>query len=248
MGYGIRVVLVMNRKGGSGKSTLCRALASAAAAKGETVTIFDTDASKSCLKWMQAGKEAGNWSSLVEVIHTLDAESRRATLAAVRRHVRAACEERREPATVADRMTAGFTEDALLLGFARRFATYKRADLLLRDVRRLEAIINRADRPVRFLFAGKAHPSDRAGQDVALTRGEFEVLALLVRHPGEILDRDRLSRAVSGHDWSPQDRSVDVLVRRLRVKLDDPARADSLIATIRGEGYRLAVDVEPGGG
>lgn len=36
---------------------------------------------------------------------------------------------------------------------------------------------------------------DRAGQDVALTRGEFEVLALLVRHPGEILDRDRLSRA-----------------------------------------------------
>lgn len=73
MGYGIRVVLVMNRKGGSGKSTLCRALASAAAARGETVTIFDTDSSKSCLKWMQAGQEAGNWSPLVEVIHTLDA-------------------------------------------------------------------------------------------------------------------------------------------------------------------------------
>lgn len=73
MGYGIRVVLVMNRKGGSGKSTLCRALASAAAARGETVTIFDTDGSKSCLKWMEAGKDAGNWSPLVEVIHTLDA-------------------------------------------------------------------------------------------------------------------------------------------------------------------------------
>jgi chromosome partitioning protein len=72
MGYGIRVVLVMNRKGGSGKSTPCRALASAAAARGETVTIFDTDSSRSCLKWMQAGQEAGNWSSLVEVIHTLD--------------------------------------------------------------------------------------------------------------------------------------------------------------------------------
>ena len=73
MGYGIRVVLVMNRKGGSGKSTLCRALASAAASRGETATIFDTDASRSCLKWMQAGQEAGNWSPLVEVIHTLDA-------------------------------------------------------------------------------------------------------------------------------------------------------------------------------
>jgi energy-coupling factor transporter ATP-binding protein EcfA2 len=64
MGYGIRVVLVMNRKGGSGKSTLCRALASAAAARGETVTIFDTDSSRSCLKWMQAGQQAGNWPTM----------------------------------------------------------------------------------------------------------------------------------------------------------------------------------------
>ncbi|MBL9088648.1 MAG: alpha-glucan family phosphorylase, partial [Planctomycetia bacterium] len=92
--------------------------------------------------------------------------ARRATLAAVRRHVREACQERSEPASVAERLTSGFTEDALLLGFARRFATYKRADLLLRDVRRLEALVHRADRPVRFLFAGKAHPSDRAGQEV----------------------------------------------------------------------------------
>ncbi len=73
MDYGIRVVLVMNRKGGSGASTLCRALASAAAARGKTVTIFDTDASTSCLRWMRAGKAAGNRSSLVEMIHTLDA-------------------------------------------------------------------------------------------------------------------------------------------------------------------------------
>lgn len=70
---GIRILLVMNRKGGAGKSTLCRALASAASARGETVTLFDTDASRSCLNWMVAGKEAGNWSPLVEVIHTLDA-------------------------------------------------------------------------------------------------------------------------------------------------------------------------------
>ena len=55
---GMRVVLVMNRKGGSGKSTLCRALASAAVARGETVTIFDTDSSKSCLNRMRAGQTA----------------------------------------------------------------------------------------------------------------------------------------------------------------------------------------------
>lgn len=77
---GIRIILVMNRKGGAGKSTLCRALASAASARGETVTLFDTDASRSCLNWMAAGKVAGNWSPLVEVIHTLDVDRITSTL------------------------------------------------------------------------------------------------------------------------------------------------------------------------
>lgn len=85
---------------------------------------------------------------------------------------------------------------------------------------------------------------DPQGTDVALTRGEFEVLALLVRRAGEVINRDRLSRAINGHDWSPQDRTVDVLVRRLRAKLDGDDKPDSLITTVRGEGYRLAVDVE----
>jgi len=48
----------------------------------------------------------------------------------------------------------------LTIGFARRFATYKRAPLLLRDVDRLRALVNAHDRPVQFVFAGKAHPSD----------------------------------------------------------------------------------------
>jgi len=54
--------------------------------------------------------------------------------------------------------------DALTIGFARRFATYKRAALLLRDPARLEAILNRAGRPVQVVFAGKAHPRDDAGK------------------------------------------------------------------------------------
>lgn len=74
MKNGIRVVVVMNRKGGCGKSTLVKGLASAAADRGETVTIFDTDASQSCYKWMLAGREKGNWSALVEVIPTLSAD------------------------------------------------------------------------------------------------------------------------------------------------------------------------------
>jgi glycogen phosphorylase len=56
--------------------------------------------------------------------------------------------------------------EVLTLGFARRFATYKRADLLFRDVARLRAILTSADRPIQILYAGKAHPADRPGQDV----------------------------------------------------------------------------------
>ncbi len=56
--------------------------------------------------------------------------------------------------------------DVLTIGFARRFATYKRAHLLFRDLNRLNEIVNNPDRPVQFIFAGKAHPADKAGQDL----------------------------------------------------------------------------------
>ena len=56
-------------------------------------------------------------------------------------------------------------EDALVIGFARRFATYKRATLLFSNEKRLAEIVNNSDRPVIFMFAGKAHPADKAGQE-----------------------------------------------------------------------------------
>lgn len=57
-------------------------------------------------------------------------------------------------------------DDVLTIGFARRFATYKRATLLFRDLNKLDEIVNNPRRPVQFLFAGKAHPADQAGQDL----------------------------------------------------------------------------------
>ena len=57
-------------------------------------------------------------------------------------------------------------DDVLTIGFARRFATYKRATLLFTDLDRLDAIVNNPQRPVQFIFAGKAHPADKAGQDL----------------------------------------------------------------------------------
>ncbi len=56
--------------------------------------------------------------------------------------------------------------DALVIGFARRFATYKRAQLLFTNIERLKEIANQSDRPIIFLFAGKAHPADHGGQDL----------------------------------------------------------------------------------
>ncbi len=57
-------------------------------------------------------------------------------------------------------------DDVLTIGFARRFATYKRAHLLFRDLNKLDEIINNPKQPIQFLFAGKAHPADMAGQEL----------------------------------------------------------------------------------
>lgn len=57
-------------------------------------------------------------------------------------------------------------DDILTIGFARRFATYKRAHLLFRNLERLDEIVNNPEHPVQFIFAGKAHPADKAGQDL----------------------------------------------------------------------------------
>jgi phosphorylase/glycogen(starch) synthase len=63
--------------------------------------------------------------------------------------------------------------EALTIGFARRFATYKRAHLLFSNLDRLSRIVNNKHKPVQFVFAGKAHPNDKAGQD--LIKRIFEV-------------------------------------------------------------------------
>jgi alpha-glucan phosphorylase-like protein len=75
-------------------------------------------------------------------------------------------------------------EKALTIGFARRFATYKRAYLLFRDLDRLEKIVNDPDRPVQFIYAGKAHPNDGGGQD--LIRRIYEI-SQMPRFAGKVI-------------------------------------------------------------
>jgi len=70
-------------------------------------------------------------------------------------------------------IATSLNSEALTIGFARRFATYKRAHLLFRDLDRLARIVNDPEKPVQFVFAGKAHPRDIPGQDLIKMIVEF---------------------------------------------------------------------------
>jgi len=74
------------------------------------------------------------------------------------------CERRNAPKSAVEAAESALDEDVLTIAFARRFATYKRANLLLRDLDRLNDILSNKDRPVQIIFAGKAHPMDEEGK------------------------------------------------------------------------------------
>ena len=85
---------------------------------------------------------------------------------------------------------------------------------------------------------------NEAGEDVPLTTGEFNLLRAFTDHPNRILDRDRLSELANNRKWSPDDRSVDVLVGRLRAKIERDPGNPELIKTVRGSGYILAAEIQ----
>jgi DNA-binding response OmpR family regulator len=78
------------------------------------------------------------------------------------------------------------------------------------------------------------------GKDIPLTRGEFTLLSVLARQNGRVVSRDELRQAVAGRDAGPDDRSVDVLISRMRRKIEPDPKQPRIIVTVPGEGYRLA--------
>jgi starch phosphorylase len=83
-----------------------------------------------------------------------------------RRRAREQAERRSESPETLKKLGKVLSPDALTIGFARRFATYKRANLVLADIERLASMVNDPKCPVQFLFAGKAHPHDEPGKRV----------------------------------------------------------------------------------
>lgn len=106
-----------------------------------------------------------------------------------------------------------FSRGALTIGFARRFATYKRATLIFRDLDRLAAILNNPEKPVQLVFAGKAHPADQPGQALIAT---IQRLSHDPRFAGKILFVEDYDMAVG----RAMTRGVDVWLNNPRRPLE----------------------------
>jgi DNA-binding response OmpR family regulator/predicted ATPase len=83
------------------------------------------------------------------------------------------------------------------------------------------------------------------GREVPLTRAEFALLVALARHPGRVMTREQLLGPITGHNSDAYDRSVDVMVWRLRRKIEPDPKQPKLIVTVPGVGYKLAAKVRP---
>jgi len=90
-------------------------------------------------------------------------------VAFVRRRVNRQCRRRSESDEIIDRARTVLDPQILTIGFGRRFATYKRATLVLNDLDRMARLCNDPDRPVQFIFSGKAHPADNPGKEFIQT-------------------------------------------------------------------------------
>lgn len=106
-----------------------------------------------------------------------------------------------------------FDPRALTIGFARRFATYKRATLIFKDLNRLERILNNPERPVQLVFAGKAHPADKPGQELIAS---IQNLSQDPRFSGKILFVEDYDMAVG----RALTRGVDVWLNNPRRPLE----------------------------
>jgi starch phosphorylase len=128
----------------------------------------------------------------------------------VRRRLVQQAQRRDEPAALIAQLRRALSPDALTIGFARRFATYKRANLLLNDLEAMCTILDHPQRPVQVVFAGKAHPQDGPGKTV------LQQIAQLTRDP-----------RFAGRIVFIEDYDIDVgrhLVQGVDVWLNNPRR------------------------
>jgi DNA-binding response OmpR family regulator len=146
-------------------------------------------------------------------------------------------------------VTARTTEGDKLEGLSAGADDYVTKPFSPREVvARVRAVLRRTraevETPVRLqsrsiLLDLASREASVRGRSVALTRAEFDLLAVFVRAPGRVFSRQELGQRAFGPDYDALDRTVDAHVMRLRRKIEDPA-GEPLLVTIHGIGYKLA--------
>jgi starch phosphorylase len=131
--------------------------------------------------WNEHSAEARTWEGIEDVddgeLWETHLHLKSRLLDFVRQRAIEQATHRGESPEVLQKLGRVLSPDALTIGFARRFATYKRADLILADIARLASMVNDPKRPVQFVFAGKAHPRDEPGKRM------LQQIAQLMRDP-----------------------------------------------------------------
>jgi len=121
-------------------------------------------------RWLERPDDPTIWERVDEIpdeeLWRTHERRRERLIAVVRRRLRQQLERQGASPSEIERADDVLDPKALTIGFARRFATYKRATLILRDPDRLARILNDQDRPVQIIFAGKAHPKDHPGKEL----------------------------------------------------------------------------------
>jgi len=122
-------------------------------------------------RWVGAAPGDDCWRHVDRIpaaeLWTARTQLRRRLVHFIRQRLMEQIQRRCEPTHELTAALETFSEEALTIGFARRFATYKRAPLIFHDAKRLAALLNDLQRPVQIVFAGKAHPADAEGQAFA---------------------------------------------------------------------------------
>ena len=120
--------------------------------------------------WPEANEDDDLWNRVRDIpdaeLWRVHVRRREWMIAAIRRRLRQQLKGRGAPPAEVKAAEEVLDPEALTIGFARRFAPYKRATLLFRDIDRLARIVTSKERPVQFIFAGKAHPHDGAGKEL----------------------------------------------------------------------------------
>ena len=171
--------------------------------------------------WRERYYDAKTWDLAVDIpnqeLWEAHRRRKRALVTFVREHVVAAAVARKASAAEQHRLADVLDPDALTIGFARRFATYKRATLLFRDGERLKRLLTHVERPVQIVIAGKAHPKDLPGKTL------IREIIQLTRDP-----------EISKHIVFVEDYSIEVareLVQGVDLWVNTPRRGEEACGT-----------------